>query len=107
MKKQFQLRLVNNIEFEENYGKNLFSTDYKAGFFEVVLEYDISNEFELTNKIDASFFEKDKNSESNNAKIHFYTADLSWTARFILKIWDKVRVISPPELFCEVKYLNK
>lgn len=100
---QFQLHPISAINFENNYGENLFSTVYKPGLIEIVLEYDISNEFVLTNKIDASFFEKNRTTESNNAKIHFYTSDLSWAADFIWRIADNVKVISPPELFCEVK----
>lgn len=81
-----------------------FCADYKASLIEVVLEYDISNEFELTYKIDASFFEKNREPESDNAKIHFYMANLSWIAGFIIGIADKVRVISPPELLSEVRH---
>lgn len=100
---QFQLRQVNNIEFGKNYGENLFSADPKADFIEVVLEYDTYNEFELTDKIDASFFKKEKEINSNKATIHFYTSDLSWTANYIWGFIDKVKILSPPELNFKMK----
>lgn len=103
LNEQFQLRAITNIKFDENYGENLFSTERKPGSVKVILEYDISNEYALTNKFDASFFEKDIAPESKTAKIHFHTADLSWVADFIFGIVDKVRVISPPELYYEVQ----
>ena len=104
LEKEFQLRPIDNIDFEKHNGETLFSVDYKPGFIEVVLEYDVFNEFELTNKIDASFFEKNRTPKSKNAKIRFYTENLSWIADFVLGVADKVKVVSPPELFYEVKY---
>lgn len=98
----FQLRPISNIEFESNYGINLFSKSAKEGFFEVILEYDVANEFELTNKFDASFFE-DIPQESDKARICFYAADLSWLTDYLLGILDKVRIISPSELSNIVK----
>lgn len=103
LNEQFQLHSITDIKFDENYGENLFSTECMPGSVEVILEYDISNEYALTNKIDALFFEKDIAPESNTAKIHFYTTDLSWISDFILGIVDKVRVVSPPELYYEVQ----
>lgn len=102
MEMPFQLRPVSNMEFESNYGINLFSKSALEGFFEVILEYDVANEFELTNKFDASFFE-DIPQESEKARICFYAADLSWIADYLLGILDKVRIISPSELLIEVK----
>lgn len=103
LKEKFQLRPINNIEFKNDYGASLFSSQNKEGFFEVVLEYDVSKEFELTNNVDASFFEKNIDPQLNYSKIRFYTSDLSRTADFIMEIVDKVRVVSPPELYSEIK----
>lgn len=49
----------------ECHGEDLFSVNYSAGLTEVVLVYDISNEFEVTNKIDA-FFEVKSRIENIN-----------------------------------------
>lgn len=82
---------------------NLFSDKCKEGMFQVILEYDISAEFGLTDKIDACFFEKNVNSETPLREIRFFASDLLWTADFVMGIIDKVRVVSPPELYEEVK----
>ncbi|MBS5873644.1 MAG: YafY family transcriptional regulator [Clostridiales bacterium] len=100
---QFTMRQISSIEFKNDYGTNLFSDKCKEGMFQVILEYDISAEFGLTDKIDACFFEKNVNSETQLREIRFFASDLLWTANFVMGIIDKVRVVSPPELYEEVK----
>lgn len=67
-----------------------------------MLEYDIQNEFALTQKIDASFFQE-VHSGSNTARLCFYTPNLSVASDLVFELLDKVRVISPPELYTDIK----
>ncbi|PNV59772.1 transcriptional regulator [Clostridium sp. chh4-2] len=110
---QFQFRPVKTPEFKTDFGKDLLSFQAKKGWFEVVLEYDLSCEFDLTQKIDAFFLHPlvSSNGEgrsTDHGEIRFYTADLSYAADSVIGLLDKVRVISPPELFAEIqKRINK
>lgn len=103
LEKQFERRSVNSIELKNDYGANLFSSQYKEGFFQVVLECDTSKEYELTNKIDASFFQKKISPDMSKSTICFFASDLSWTADFVMGIIDKVRIVSPQELYDEIE----
>lgn len=67
-----------------------------------MLEYDIQNEFALTKKVDASFFQE-VYSGNNYAQICFYTPNLSIASDLVLELLDKVRVVSPPELYTDIK----
>jgi len=68
-----------------------------------VLEYDLENEFTLTEKIDASFFQK-VDPQTATAQICFYTPSLSFATDVVFGMLDKVRVISPPELYAAVRH---
>ncbi|MDD3224136.1 MAG: YafY family protein [Clostridium sp.] len=106
--KHFKRRPVDTIKFDNNYGVELFSPQNEAKLFEVVLEYDVADEFDLTNKIDASFFRRNINVKSNCGQIRFQVSNLTWTTDLIFSILNKVRVISPDELKQEIKHrLNK
>lgn len=100
---QFTFKEIVHIDFEENYGVGLFSKHYTDGAFLVVLEYDVENEFDLTEKIDASFFQKANKSEKVS-QIRFYTTSLSFATDTVFSILDKVRVISPPALYEAVQH---
>jgi predicted DNA-binding transcriptional regulator YafY len=103
LEEKFLLRPVYDIELKSNYESDLFSANYKEGLYEVILEYDSSDEFELTQKIDASFFQKNTDPDARQSRIRFYTSNLSWTSELVLGIADKVRVISPPQLYNEIR----
>lgn len=107
LEQQFQPRPVNNIEFASYYGEELFSAHERDGFRVVVLEYKPEDAFELTEKMDASFFRRNKDGGESPCEIRFYTSDLHRTAVFILGFVHKVRVVSPPGLIREIEQLQK
>lgn len=98
----FEQRQIGNIQLEKDYAKNLFSKRNKKGSIKVVLEYDKKDEFEITQKIDASFFQE-INSQTDTGLICFYTSSLSSVSNLIFGVLDKVRVVSPPELYNDIK----
>lgn len=106
----FEQQQISDICFEKNYAKDLFSKQYKKGFIKVVLEYDLKDEFEITQKIDASFFQEISN-QTDTGQICFYTSSLSSVSNLVFEMLDKVRVISPPELYndiiCRLKNANR
>lgn len=96
LEEQFSPRTVEKIPFPGDYGSDLFSSDNPSDLFEVVLEYDASNEFALTDRIDAAFFHR---SEGNpTGQIRFEAANFEWTADLVFDLLGKVRVISPISL---------
>ena len=99
----FEPRPAGKIEFLKYSDTEFFSMDYKEGFLEVVLEYDPLAEFELTDQVDAFLFAGQKDDLSGMGEIRFYTSDLSRAADFVLKIAEKARVVSPPELLDQVR----
>lgn len=99
---KFIPREIANIHFEQDYATNFFSVHPIDGFIKIVLEYDIQNEFALTQKIDASFL-REVHSESNTAHLCFYTPNLSVASDLVFELLDKVRVVSPPELYADIK----
>ena len=103
MEELFQLRPVEKIEFAKNYGTELFSSQNQAELFEVILEYDVSDEFALADKIDASFFKRSIKGKVDCGQIRFQVSNLAWAADLIFSLLDKVRVISPPALQEEIK----
>lgn len=101
-KEKFTPQEVKNIPLEQDYATIPFSAYPIDGFIKVVLEYDIQNEFALTKKVDASFFQE-VYSGNNYAQICFYTPNLSIASDLVLELLDKVRVVSPPELYTDIK----
>lgn len=97
----FLPRPVETMKFPDGYGSELFSSEHPSDVFEVILEYDSSDEFELTDKIDAVFFHRAKGSRTG--QIRFQAANREWTADLVFSLLGKVRVISPPELQMEIK----
>jgi hypothetical protein len=102
LEEHFQLRPITAIEFKKNYGSELFTSKHQADLFEVVLEYDTLDEFDLTNKIDAAFFHRPNESLTACGQIRFQVSNLVWAAELVLTL-NKVRVIAPPELQKEIK----
>lgn len=106
----FEQQQISDICFEKNYAKDLFSKQYKKGFIKVVLEYDLKDEFEITQKIDASFFQEISN-QTDTGQICFYASSLPSVSNLVFEMLDKVRVISPPELYndiiCRLKNANR
>lgn len=89
------------IVFGEGYGAGLFSADEAEGTFQVVLEYDVTDEFALTERFDASFFcgrATGLGDGSTTGRISFYTPDLRFATDTVFGVLDKVRVIAPEEL---------
>lgn len=100
MEELFQSRPVEKIEFGKKCGSEHFSSQNQAEIFEIILEYDASDEFALADKIDASFFLKGK---GGSGQIRFQVVNLVWAADMVFSLLDKVRVISPPALQTEIK----
>ena len=103
LEEQFQLRPVETIKFSNNYGAELFSQQNQSELFEVVLEYDVSDEFDLTDKIDASFFQRHIEGQEDCGQIRFQVSNLAWAADLVFSLLNKVHVISPPALQEEIK----
>ena len=98
LEEHFTIRPIGRLEFDNRYGAGDFCACRRDGYREVVLECSRGREYELSGRIDASFFEADSGSLPETSRIRFYTADLHVAADFIMQIADKVRVVSPPEL---------
>lgn len=98
----FQPRPLDKIQFENHYGADLFSAQPGEDSFEVVLSYNVPDEFELTQIIDASFFQR-ADAPSGQPQIRFYASDLAWVGNLVMGLLGKVRVVSPPELHQEIK----
>lgn len=101
MEEQFQPRTIEEIKFSNGYGLELFHPEKQADVFEAILEYNASDEFELTNKIDAVFFHRP--AESQTGQIRFQAANFDWVADLVFSLLGKVQVISPPALKEEIK----
>lgn len=102
LEKYFEPRFIENIEFKQHYGAELFSPGDGITLYDIVLEYDIADEFDLTSRIDASFFHRLTDSQTRYGQIRFQTSDLNWAADLIFTILDKVWIISPPALRTEI-----
>lgn len=98
----FAPREIRRISFPQGYGADRFSPCPREGFFQVVLEYDLRDEFALTQKIDASFF-RETDDEAHTGRICFYTPELSFAGDLVFGLLDKVRVIAPQPLIAHVR----
>lgn len=101
LKVQFEEQDMEVITFNQTYGENLFAREYRKGDMEVILEYNMEDEFALTQKIDASFLYLPEN-KKDKPYIKFYTKDLLWAKNLVFSLLDKVQVVSPPKLYQEV-----
>lgn len=99
--KSFNCKPIEKIDFRDDFGYDLFNTKDSKALYNVTLEYDIINEFYLTNKIDGKFFLRNDNEEKGY--IVFQVSDLDWTADLVMSMQDKLKVISPLELKEKVK----
>jgi predicted DNA-binding transcriptional regulator YafY len=97
MDTNFTCKAVEKIDFRKDFGTSLFSSQDPTSLFEVILEYDFTNEFFLTDKIDAKFFHR-INSAEEKGQIIFSVSDLEWAANLVFSLQDKVKVIAPLEL---------
>ena len=97
MDENFNCKAVEKIDFRKDFGAGLFSSQDKTSLFEVILEYDVTNEFFLTDKIDAKFFHR-INSAKEKGQIIFSVSDLEWATNLVFSLQDKVKVIAPLEL---------
>lgn len=99
----FEPHMINYIDLDADYANDLFSTQYSSGSVRVILEYNLEDEFFLTQKIDATFLKKELDQSSQMGQICFYTTDLSAICDLVFGLLDKVKVVSPPELLDMVK----
>ncbi len=90
----FNCKAVEKIDFRKDFGVELFSPKDSTLLFEVILEYDVSNEFFLTDKIDAKFFHR-VNSAKEKGQVIFSVSDLEWATNLVFSLQDKVKVIAP------------
>lgn len=93
----FNCKAVEKIDFRNDFGIGLFSSQDTASLFEVILEYDVANEFFLTDKIDAKFFHR-IDTVKEKGQIIFSVSNLDWTADLVFSLQDKVKIIAPVEL---------
>lgn len=97
MDSSFNCRVVEKIDLKKYFGTGLFSSQDTTELFEVTLEYDVNNEFFLTDRIDAKFFQRISN-EEEKGKIIFPVSNLEWAANLVFSLQEKVKVIAPLEL---------
>lgn len=102
MDASFNCKAVQKIEFGKNFGAGLFSSQDPTSLFEVILEYDATNEFFLTDKIDAKFFHR-ASCAKEKGQIIFSVSNLEWATNLVFSLQDKVKVIAPPALKEAVK----
>lgn len=102
MNASFNCKAVQEIEFGKDFGAGLFSSQDPNSLFEVILEYDATNEFFLTDKIDAKFFYRASCAEEKG-QIIFSVSNLEWATNLVFSLQDKVKVIAPPALKEAVK----
>ncbi len=102
MDASFNCKTVEKIDFRKDFGVGLFSSKDSTSLFEIILEYDVTNEFFLTDKIDAKFFHR-INSAKEKGQIIFSVSDLEWATNLVFSLQDKVKVIAPIALKEAVK----
>ena len=108
MEETFAFKAIEPIKVGKSYGNDVFFPEQQEKKFAVILEYDLADEFFLTDRVDASLCKRVLRGETAAGEIRFAAADLKWVAEFVFSILDKVRVISPPELKSEIRQrLNK
>lgn len=108
LEETFQVQPIEKIEMLPNSEADIFNPKDKTTLFEVVLEYDKADEFDLTYKIDACFLKRSIKKPDTKGQIRFNVSDLNWAADFVFSILDKVKIISPVELKAAVEQkLNK
>ncbi|NSA17669.1 putative DNA-binding transcriptional regulator YafY [Clostridium saccharobutylicum] len=93
----FNCKSIEKIDFRKNFSTDLFYSQDKSSLFEVILEYDVTNEFFLTDTIDAKFFHRISSAEEKG-QIIFPVSNLQWAANLVFNLQDKVKVIAPIEL---------
>lgn len=99
--KNFNCKPIEKIDFRNDFGAALFHPQDSKALYTVRLEYYSSDEFFLTDKVDAKFFQRKNNEEEGY--IIFKVSDLEWTADLVISMQDKVKVIAPLELKEKVK----
>lgn len=102
MEVSFQCKPVEKIDFKNNFGAGLFSSQDQAPSFEVILEYHRTDEFLLTDKIDAKFFHRIDGTQERG-QIKFSLSSLEWAADLVFSLQDKVKVIEPLALKDAIK----
>lgn len=102
MDARFNCKVVEKIDFGKNFGAGLFSSKDPTTLFEVILEYDFTNEFFLTDKIDAKFFYVVSDAKEQG-QIKFSVSSLDLAANLVFSLQDKVKVIAPLALKEAVK----
>ena len=101
MDESFPCKAVEGIDFRNYFSAGLFSSQDLTALFEVILEYDVANEFFLTDKIDAKFFHRSTSEEKG--RIIFPAFNLEWTTNLVFSLQDKIKIIEPIELKKAIK----
>ncbi|MGL5084217.1 MAG: helix-turn-helix transcriptional regulator, partial [Clostridium sp.] len=96
LNKNFTFKIVDKIDFKRNDTSSLCFNEQSNAIYEINLEYDKIDEFLLTDKIDAKFFQRINNKEKG--LIVFKVSDLDWAADFIINLQCRVKVLYPKEL---------
>lgn len=107
----FTPRVLASIPFPQDYGADFRHTEggssphpkSPAPSFQVLLEYHISDEFELTKTFDATYFQRSPDANDHLGRICFQTSDMDFAGKLVFGLLDKVRVISPPELRQQIR----
>lgn len=103
LESHFVCKPIYNIAFWEDFGRDLFSSEGGASFFEVVMEYGAEDETALSGILDAKFFHR--NVEQERGQIRFFTSNLDWAADLAFRFQDKVKILEPEHL--KNRFLNK
>ncbi len=94
MDTSFNFKAIEKIDFGKDFGVGLFSSQDQTSWFEVILEYDVTNEFFLTDKIDAKFIHR-LSSTKEKGQIQFFVSELEWATNLVFSLQDKVKVVAP------------
>ena len=101
----FEPRTPPPLEFTGFGADILPATDDDPAAYDVVLAYQASDEFALTDKIDAQFLHRAPDDAEGEVRLR--VLDLAWAARLAAYLGDRVRVVSPPQLAAETERLRR
>jgi predicted DNA-binding transcriptional regulator YafY len=99
--KSFELKTIEKIDFRNEFSTVLLQEQTSEDLYDVTLEYDANNEFFLTNRLDAKFFQR--SSDEKKGHIIFQASSLDPIVDLVISMQDKVKVIAPPQLKEKVK----
>lgn len=100
----FEPRTPPPLDFASFGADILPASDDDPAAHDVVLAYRASDEFALTDKIDAQFLHRAPDDAEGEVRLR--VLDLAWAARLAAYLGDRVRVVSPPPLAIEAERLR-